>query len=68
VAQDLGISETTVRTHLKHIFQKTRTNRQVDLVKLVAAFESPLLGPEKSQRTFEDSGQRKPRDDRSVAQ
>jgi DNA-binding CsgD family transcriptional regulator len=44
VAQDLGISETTVRTHLKHIFQKTGTHRQVDLVKLVAGFESPFVG------------------------
>lgn len=49
VAHDIGISETTVRTHLKHIFAKTGTHRQADLVKLVAAFESPLLGPEKSQ-------------------
>jgi DNA-binding CsgD family transcriptional regulator len=44
VAQDLGIAETTVRTHLKHLFEKTGTNRQVDLVKLVAAFESPFAG------------------------
>jgi DNA-binding CsgD family transcriptional regulator len=42
VAQDLGIAESTVRTHLKHVFEKTGTNRQVDLVKLVAAFGSPL--------------------------
>jgi len=46
VAEDLGISETTVRSHLKHVFEKTGTKRQVDLVKLVAAFESPLRGPE----------------------
>jgi DNA-binding CsgD family transcriptional regulator len=50
VAEILGISEATVRTHLKHIFQKTKTNRQADLVKLVAAFESPLLDSEESQR------------------
>jgi DNA-binding NarL/FixJ family response regulator len=42
VAQTLGIAEATVRTHLKHIFHKTKTNRQADLVKLVATFESPL--------------------------
>jgi DNA-binding CsgD family transcriptional regulator len=27
----LGISEATVKTHLKHIFQKTTANRQADL-------------------------------------
>jgi DNA-binding CsgD family transcriptional regulator len=42
VAPVLGISETTVKTHLQHIFEKTGTNRQADLVKLVAGFESPL--------------------------
>jgi DNA-binding CsgD family transcriptional regulator len=41
VAEELGIAETTVRSHLRHVFQKTGTNRQADLVKLVAAFESP---------------------------
>jgi DNA-binding CsgD family transcriptional regulator len=38
----LGVSETTVRTHLQHIFEKTNTSRQADLVKLVASFISPL--------------------------
>jgi DNA-binding CsgD family transcriptional regulator len=42
VASVLGISETTVKTHLQHIFEKTGTNRQADLVKLVAGFASPL--------------------------
>jgi len=41
VAAELGISETTVRSHLRHVYEKTGTNRQADLVKLVAAFESP---------------------------
>jgi DNA-binding CsgD family transcriptional regulator len=44
VSADLGISGTTVRTHLKNLFAKTGTNRQADLVKLVAAFASPLAG------------------------
>ena len=35
-AETLGISEATVKTHLQHIFDKTGTSRQVDLVKLVA--------------------------------
>jgi DNA-binding CsgD family transcriptional regulator len=44
VAEELGISETTVRSHLRHVYQKTGTSRQADLVKLVAAFESPWRG------------------------
>jgi len=42
VAPVLGISETTVKTHLQRVFEKTGTNRQADLVKLVAGFMSPL--------------------------
>jgi DNA-binding CsgD family transcriptional regulator len=42
VAEALGIAETTVRTHLHQTYQKTGTNRQADLVKLVAAFSNPL--------------------------
>jgi hypothetical protein len=49
VAEELGISESTVRSHLKHVFLKTGSNRQVDLVRLVAAFESPLLRPQATQ-------------------
>lgn len=43
VASVLGIAATTVRTHLGHVFEKTGTNRQVDLVKLLAGFSNPLL-------------------------
>jgi DNA-binding CsgD family transcriptional regulator len=42
VASVLGISETTVKTHLQHLFEKTGTNRQADFVKLVAGFATPL--------------------------
>jgi DNA-binding CsgD family transcriptional regulator len=42
VSPILGISEPTVRTHLQRIFEKTGTNRQADLVKLVAGFVNPL--------------------------
>jgi DNA-binding CsgD family transcriptional regulator len=38
----LGVSEATVRTHLQHIYQKTDTTGQTDLVKLVAGHMSPL--------------------------
>jgi DNA-binding CsgD family transcriptional regulator len=44
VAPILGISEPTVKTHLQHIFEKTSTSRQADLVKLVASYMSPLAG------------------------
>jgi DNA-binding CsgD family transcriptional regulator len=40
----LGISEITVKTHLQHIYEKTGSSRQVDLVKLVAGYMSPLGG------------------------
>jgi len=43
VANALGISETTVKTHLRHLFEKTSTTRQADLVKLVARFANPLV-------------------------
>ncbi len=42
VAPVLGISETTVKTHLQRIFAKTGTKRQADLVKLVAGHIGPL--------------------------
>ena len=42
VAEILGISDNTVRTHLQHVFEKTETNRQTELVKLVAGYASPF--------------------------
>jgi DNA-binding CsgD family transcriptional regulator/PAS domain-containing protein len=41
-AEALGVSEATLKTHLHHIFAKTDTQRQPDLVRLVAGFSSPL--------------------------
>lgn len=39
VAQDLGISQTTVAFHLRNIFEKTGTNRQAELVgRIMRAF------------------------------
>ena len=38
VAEVLGIAEATVKTHLQHVFAKTGTGRQADLVKLVAGY------------------------------
>jgi DNA-binding CsgD family transcriptional regulator len=42
VAEALGIAEATVKTHLHHVFEKTSTGRQADLVKLVAGYCSAL--------------------------
>jgi DNA-binding CsgD family transcriptional regulator len=44
VAESLGVAETTVKFHLKRLFDKTGARRQADLVKLVAGYASPLLG------------------------
>jgi DNA-binding CsgD family transcriptional regulator len=44
VAEALGIGETTVRFHLRRLFEKTGAKRQADLVKLVAGFTGPLAG------------------------
>jgi DNA-binding CsgD family transcriptional regulator len=44
VAEVLGISDTTVKWHLRHLFEKTGTHRQAELVKLVAGFCNPLVG------------------------
>ena len=44
VAPILGISESTVKTHLQRVFDKTGANRQADLIKLVAGYMSPLCG------------------------
>lgn len=39
VAELLGLSQATVKTHLQNVFRKTGTSRQSDLVKLMAGFE-----------------------------
>ena len=43
-SEALGIAASTVRTHLRRLFAKTGTERQADLVKLVASYISPLVG------------------------
>ncbi len=43
VAEALGIAQSTVRTHLGEIYEKTGSHRRVDLVKLVAGFSNPLV-------------------------
>ncbi len=43
VAAALGIANSTVKTHLGRLFQKTGTRRQADLIKLVAGFSHRLV-------------------------
>src|SRR5262245_6002900 len=45
VAAAFGVAETTVKTHLARLFEKTGTGRQADLVKLVAGFSAPIAIP-----------------------
>jgi DNA-binding CsgD family transcriptional regulator len=35
ISEELSISLTTVRTHLQHVFDKTDTRRQAELVRLL---------------------------------
>jgi DNA-binding CsgD family transcriptional regulator len=39
----MGVAETTVKTHLRRLFDKTGASRQADLVKLVSGFSDPLV-------------------------
>jgi DNA-binding CsgD family transcriptional regulator/PAS domain-containing protein len=42
VASAFGLADTTVRTHVTRLFEKTGTSRQADLVRLVAGYATPL--------------------------
>ena len=42
-ASTLKLSPATVRTHLRHVFEKTGVRRQADLVKLIASYPSSIL-------------------------
>lgn len=48
IATALGLADNTVKTHLRHLFAKTGTKRQAELVKLVAGFSSPLANLEQA--------------------
>jgi DNA-binding CsgD family transcriptional regulator/PAS domain-containing protein len=43
VATALGVADSTIKTHVRRLFDKTGAGRQADLVKLVAGFFSPLV-------------------------
>ncbi|MFX9138885.1 helix-turn-helix transcriptional regulator, partial [Acinetobacter baumannii] len=42
IAAMLGISVSTVKTHLIHVFDKTGCRRQVDLVRLAKSLTFPV--------------------------
>ncbi len=50
VADALGLSGATVKTHLQHLFEKTGTRRQADLVKVVAGHDSPFRALQEKQQ------------------
>jgi DNA-binding NarL/FixJ family response regulator len=42
IACELAVSDSTVTTHLKHIYEKTQTNKQSQLVALTASLNTPV--------------------------
>ena len=44
VAAALGVADTTARTHVGRLFEKTGARRQADLVKLVTGYATSLAG------------------------
>ena len=44
-AESLGISENTAKTHLKHIYSKTGTSKQTELLRLFMS-ATPPVSPE----------------------
>lgn len=42
IAEALGVSVATVRTHLRGLFQKTGTHRQTEIITLLRGFASPF--------------------------
>ncbi|MGH6735509.1 MAG: helix-turn-helix transcriptional regulator [Methyloceanibacter sp.] len=50
VASLLGASHSTVKTHLEHLFEKTGTRRQAELVKLIAGLDSPARRSKSEQK------------------
>jgi DNA-binding CsgD family transcriptional regulator len=52
VADVLGISLDTVKTHLQHIFEKTYTKRQADVMALMSRATGPTKTGELAQRRF----------------
>jgi DNA-binding CsgD family transcriptional regulator len=56
VASALRLSPATVRTHLRHVFEKTGVRRQADLVKLMTSYPTPVLGSEAETPPVKSAG------------
>lgn len=50
IAEELSISVSTIRTHLKHVFNKTDTHRQAELVRLLLGGLAATRGNERRNR------------------
>jgi DNA-binding CsgD family transcriptional regulator len=48
IADELAVSLATVRTHLRHVFDKTHTHRQAELVRLLLGGLAATRRPETS--------------------
>ena len=44
IAETLAVAASTLKTHLRRLYEKTGTRRQIELIKLCAAFRSPVSG------------------------
>jgi DNA-binding CsgD family transcriptional regulator len=44
IAAALGVARTTIRTHLRNLFQKTGAKGQADLIRLIAAVDNSSSG------------------------
>ena len=66
ISEELSLSMATVKTHLQHVFEKTDTHRQAELVRLLLTI-TPQHGLEESPRRCHraDGGQRCPDFNRS---
>jgi DNA-binding CsgD family transcriptional regulator len=65
-AAELHISKNTARTHMKHIYMKTETHSQVDLVRLCAGQFPDDARTTTPDTTLPDAGHDKGRNDTSV--
>ena len=63
VATAFGVADTTIRTHVSRLFEKTGTTRQADLVKLVAGYATPLATERDRVSSSGGSAQRRDADD-----
>src|SRR5262245_31844612 len=52
-AETLGISESTAKTHLKHIHSKTGTSKQTELIRLFMSATPPVSSPAGNQASIE---------------